>query len=168
LRVKWQHVSSKTFHASGKLTLGLTDATKTYISKLANYGPYRYLEISNFAFGSELVDLDRAVWEVRRYCTLNEELHRVKLRHGFTVPRIRIPDGCLEKIIDGPTAPAREVLVWQNGFFGNRARKGAWLKVWMKAHNAPLSLNPHILDEVLKYVYLPKDVVDAYRKLEKK
>ncbi len=42
------------------------------------------------------------------------------------------------------------------------------LNVWMQAHNAPLSLNPHILDEVLKYAYLPEDIVKAYRELAKK
>jgi len=29
--------------------------------------------------------------------------------------------------------------------------------------NSPLSLHPELLDEVLKYVYLPKDVIMAYR-----
>ena len=33
--------------------------------------------------------------------------------------------------------------------------------------NSPLSLHPEILEEVLKYVYLPKDVVDAYKNMVK-
>ena len=151
-------------NTSGMLTLELTDGTKKFIGKLNDYGPYRYLEVSNFAFGSELVDLDRAVWEVRRYCTLEEKPYRAKLRDGFVVPRVRLPGGYLEKIIDGAKTPAREALLWQNGFFGNRARKGGWLRRWIQAHNAPLSLNPQILDEVLKYVFLPDNLIKAYRK----
>jgi hypothetical protein len=155
-------------NSSGKITLELTDGTKKFIGKLNDYGPNRYLEVSNFAFGSELVDLDRAVWEVRRYCTLEKGTHQIKLRDGFSVPRVRIPGGYLEKTIDGAKTSAREALLWKNGFFGNRAKKKVSLRVWREAHNAPLSLNPHMLDEVLKYIYLPKDLSEAYRKLQKK
>ncbi len=153
---------------SGKLELDLTDGSKEFIRKLDEYGSYRYFEVSNFASGRELIHLDRAVWEVRRYCTFDEKLHRIKLQDGYAVPRVRIPGGYLEKIIDGPKTPARQALLWQNGFFGNRAKKRASINVWMQAHNAPLILNPHILDEVLKYVYLPEDIVKAYRELAKK
>lgn len=38
------------------------------------------------------------------------------------------------------------------------------LKNWFKAHNAPLYLNPQILDEVLKYVCIPKDMEAGYRR----
>ena len=155
-------------NASGKLTLSLTDGTKKFIGKLNDYGPYRYLDVSNFAFGSELIDLDRAVWEVRRYCTLDKKTHQAKLRDGFMVPRVRIPGGRLEKIMDSSKNPAREALLWQNGFFGKRAKRNASLRVWMQAQNAPLSLNPHILDEILKYVYLPKELATVYRNLGKK
>ena len=63
---------------------------------LDEYGPYRYLEVSNVAFGADLVTLDRAVWELRRYCTLDEELKAQKLRNGFAAPLTRIPGGVLE------------------------------------------------------------------------
>ena len=37
--------------------------------RLDQYGRYsRYFEISNLSAGAELVTLDRAVWEIRRYC----------------------------------------------------------------------------------------------------
>lgn len=47
---------------SGKVTLDLTDGTKKFIEMLNEYGQYRYLEVSNVAFGADLVTLDRAVW----------------------------------------------------------------------------------------------------------
>jgi hypothetical protein len=78
-------------------------------------------------------------------------------------PRRPIAGGYLEKIIDDAKNQAREPLLWKNGFFGKRARRTVRLKDWFQAHNSPLYLNPHILDDVLKYVYLPKDVETAYR-----
>jgi len=76
---------------------------------------------------------------------------------------VRLANGSLEKIIDDPKNPAREPLLWQNGFFGKRARKKVRLRKWFQAHNAPLYLNPQILDEVLKYVFLTKEIKTGYR-----
>ncbi len=66
--------------------------------------------------------------------------------------------------MDDPNSPAREPLLWQNGFFGKRARRTVRLRKWFQAHNAPLYLNPQILDEVLKYVFPPKELVEGYRR----
>lgn len=148
---------------SGHLALELTKGTKNFIEMLDQYGPFRYFEVSNFGFGADLVTLDRAVWELRRYCTIAKEFHQVKLRNGFSAPRVRISGGYLEKIIDDVKNQARGPLLWQNAFFGTRARKIVKLRKWFQANNAPLYLNPQILDEVLKYVYLPKQVKAAYR-----
>jgi hypothetical protein len=148
---------------SAKVLLDLTKRTKDFIEMLDDYGRYRYLELSNHAFGADLVTLDRTVWELRRHCTFAEEPKQQKLRNAFAAPVVRIPGGHLEKIIDDVNDQAREPLLWQNGFFGKRTRKGVRLKKWFKAHNAPLYLNPQILDEVLKYVYIPKDMEAGYR-----
>jgi hypothetical protein len=43
----------------------------------------------------------------------------------------------------------------------NRVR----LNTWFQAHNAPLYLNPQILDEVLKYVHVPNELADGYRRM---
>ncbi len=149
---------------SGKVTLDLTKGTREFIERLNQYGPCRYLEVSNAGFGAELVTLDRAVWELRRYCTLTKGVQQAKLRDGYPAPRVRIPGGSLEKIMDDAKNQARESLLWQNGFFGKRARRTVRLGKWFQAHNAPLYLNPHILDEVLKYVLLPKELVEGYRR----
>jgi HEPN domain-containing protein len=148
---------------SGKISLGLKQGTEKFIEILDDYGRFRYFEASNCAFGAQLLRLDRAVWELRRYCTLAQEPKKQKLRNGFAAPLVRIPGGELERIIDDSNDPAREPLLWQNAFFGKRTRKGIWLKNWLKAHNAPLYLNPQILDEVLKYVYIPRDMEAGYR-----
>jgi HEPN domain len=141
---------------SGKLTIDLTKGTQEFIDYLDQYGVFRYLEVSNHAFGHDLVRLDRAVWELRRFCTLAPEPRQSALRDGFPAPKVRIPGGHLEMIIDGPKHRAREPLLWQNGFFGKRVRRKVKIKGWLKASNSPLYLNPQILDEVLKYIYLPR------------
>jgi len=153
----------KRISTSRRLTLDLTKGTKDFIERLDECGRYRYFEFSNVGFGVDLVTLDRAVWEMRRYCTSAPEQRHKRLQDGFAAPRVRILGGHLEEIIDNVENRAREPLLWQNGFFGNRARRRVRLHEWFQAQNSPLSLNPHILDEVLKYVYLPKDVEEAYR-----
>jgi hypothetical protein len=123
---------------SDKLTLDLTRGTQGYIRFLDEYGPHRYLEVSNVAYGAQLVRLDRAVWELRRYCTLDEPPKQAKLRDGFVAPSVRIQGGALEKIIDDVNNPARKPLLRHNAFFGRRTRKRIGVTRWLKAHNAPL------------------------------
>lgn len=153
----------KRINDSGRLPLDLTERTRKFIQHIDECGQYRYFEISNVAFGVDLITLDRAVWEVRRYCTLDLGPRQATLRDGYAAPRVRIAGGNIENILDNTENQAREPLLWQNGFFGKRARKRVRLNRWFQAHNSPLYLNPHILDEVLKYVFLPKDVVSGYR-----
>jgi len=155
-------------NASGKLKMNLTGGTKEFIKHLDLYGRFRYQEISNHAFGLEIVTLDRAAWELRRYCTLSAQPLQAILRNGFPAPLVRIPGGYLERIIDEKDNPAREPLLWQNAFFGNRARRSVRPKGWFKAINSLLYLHPEILDEVRKYVFLPKEVVAGCRTHAKK
>ena len=147
---------------SGKVSMILTKGTREFIvDDLHEY--VRYLEVSHHAFGLDIIRLDRAVWEVRRFCTLDPRPHQAMLTSGSPAPQVRLQGGHLEKIIDSPKAPAREALLWQNAYFGKRVRRTVRLRDWMRASNAPLYNNPQILGEVLKLVYLPKDVVDAFR-----
>ena len=148
---------------SRKVDLDLTPATLDFIKHIDGFGSFRYLEISNVAFGSSLTALDRAVWELRRFCTKDDAPRKLKLRQGAVPPKFRIHGGLLEGILDGTDNPAREPLLWQNAFFGKRSRRRVRKNGWMKAENAPLYLNPQILDEIVKYVFLPKKLVEGYR-----
>lgn len=149
--------------SSAKLVLDLPAVVREFIEYINAYGPFRYLEASNVAFGRSLVVLDRTAWELRRYCTRSEGVRKLVIRSGETPPRARIPGGYLESILDDPKNPAREPLVWRNPFFGARGRRRVRVEKWFTATNAPLYLHPEILDEVLKYVHLPKYVTDGYR-----
>lgn len=148
---------------SGKVQLDLTKPTERFIEYLDKCGQYRYLEISNSAFGDDIVTLDRAVWELRRFCTLAPQPRQAQLRDGDPAPKVRLPGRYLEKIIDDPKHPAREALLWQNGFFGNRIRRKAKLVKWWKAMNSPLFLNPQFLDHVLTYVTMQEPLRKLYR-----
>jgi hypothetical protein len=79
-------------------------------------------------------------------------------------PRVRYRriSGVLEKIVSGKKSLQRDALLWQNPCFGRKARKTIRPLNYLQSANSPLSLHPEILDEVLKYVWLPKDAVIAY------
>lgn len=139
----------------------------------------RYLEASYAVHGPKLVELDRLVWELRRYCQvldfdiIRSDGERVSFCESMVKHveeaaeephhKFRIRGGYLEKVIDNRNHPAREDLIWKNLFFGLRHRKAVQMKVTLYAENAPLGLHPEILDDVLEYVYLPGPVVRAYR-----
>jgi hypothetical protein len=58
--------------------------------------------------------------------------------------------------------PAREPLLWHNGYFG-RGRGTIKVRRGFTSVNSPLFQNAELLDEILKYAYVPKDVAKAYR-----
>jgi hypothetical protein len=150
-------------NSSGKLVLNLTPATQEFIEYADAFGRFRYLEASNIAFGGNLVTLDRTVWELRRFCTRSEEPRKLVIRRGETPPKVHLSGGYLEKVIDDAADPAREPLLWRNAFFGVRRRHHVRVEQWFKAVNSPLYLHPEMVDEVLKYVHLPRSIVDGYR-----
>ncbi|HXC43520.1 MAG TPA: hypothetical protein VNY51_08370 [Candidatus Dormibacteraeota bacterium] len=167
-RIPGRHIRHKLGAAldairGSNLTFDLTLPTRQFIEHLDRFGPFRYLEISNVAYGLHLTNLDRCAWELRRYCTRSEVTKQLKLHQGVIPPKFRIEGGYLEAVIDNAKSPAREPLLWQNAFFGSRPRRYTKRDAWMKATNAPLYLNPQILDEILRYVHLPKHIIEGYR-----
>ena len=153
--------------------LGLSDTSKKLIEHLDNYGTSRYYELPFHIQGYERFDLDRAVWEIRRYCRVfdrNQSVREKQLKEIESNRRppnkVRLQGGFLEKVLTDMKGkhPARAALVYQNPYFGVRSRKR--VKVGgLHAGNSPLSLYPEMLDEVCKYALLPKRVVDPYREL---
>ena len=169
------------FDANKKFNLALTDGTRQFLIYLDTYGRHRYYETPYYAMGHELLSLDRAVWEVRRYARVMD--YQTKDSQGGNIARLpyevatneaagnhpphrfSIIGGRLEAIIADHDHPSREPLLWQNAFFGRRARKKVRILSGLEAGNSPLSLHPEILDEVKKYAFLPSDVVQAYQSM---
>lgn len=167
------------FEKNKKFEMRLTEATRKFLLYLDTYGRHRYYETPYYTKGHELISLDRAVWEVRRYARvmdysikgsdgkeinlLSHEIAANESAEKYSPHRFIIIGGRLESIIAKREHPSREPLLWQNAFFGRKPRKTVTLPGRSEAGNSPLSLHPEILDEILKYVWLPKDVIHAYR-----
>jgi len=160
-------------------SIRLSETSKKLIDHLDDYGRFRYLETSYFIHGPKLVELDKAVWELRRYCRvlnyslpipgkdpkpmLDLELERNETAEKRPPQEFHVVGGALEAILGKKTHPARAPLVWQNGFYGSSRRKRVTVPTHTYAENSPLFLYPELLDYVLEYIYIPKEVVAAYR-----
>jgi hypothetical protein len=168
-------------HAPFKMRM--SESSRKIIQHLDNYGRFRYFETSPYVRGGDLMALDLAVWEIRRYCarlnyTMGEkgaeksmlpfEIERIDRSEDEPPHRFQLFGGELEAILKKKDHPARTALVWKNFRFGGRSRKRLTISPMSQAKNSPLFLHPEMLDELRKYVYLPKEVVDAYAPLAKK
>jgi HEPN domain-containing protein len=162
----------------GKFELELSTETVKFIKKLEDYGAeYRYYEVSYDVVQFDIIRLDRAVWEIRRYCQpldhdivdtngkkvnlLTLELDRVHRAKKNNEKGTCVTGGILETIIEKKEHPAREALVWKNLFFGISRRKGVKMQSNWESGNSPFFLHPEIIDEVLKYVFIPKKIADG-------
>lgn len=168
----------------GKFELDLSAETIQFIKKLEDYGAeYRYYEVSYDTRPFDIIRLDRAIWELRRYCqpldydivdmggkTINllklelERIHRAKANNEKGTC---IMGGILEQIIEKKDHPAREALIWNNLFLGPSRRKGVKMHSRWESGNSPFFLHPEIIDEVLKYVFIPKSIADGVRQYAK-
>jgi HEPN domain-containing protein len=167
------------FENSGKFSLRLSPETRKFLIYLDTYGRFRYYETPYYTLGDELFQLDRAVWEVRRYARvldyslklqdgkevqrLTQELNANELAESQPPQEFRIIGGHLEHILAKRDHPSRAALIWHNLYFGTGHRKTIRHRHMSTSGNSPLSLHPEILDEVRKYVFLPNEVVAAYR-----
>jgi hypothetical protein len=161
------------------LQLRLSKMTEEFIEHIDTFGKFRYLETPYHTRGYALVELDRAVWEIRRYCqTLdfsriletteaekrrNLELAVIENARKLPPKKFSLFGGFLEKVIREKNHPARRSLIWKNFYFGLRERNRVSLAPVCTAVNSPLSLDPTLLDDMIKYVHLPDEVKRAYR-----
>lgn len=168
----------------GKFELDISATTVKFIKGLEDYGAEdRYYLVSYDIQPFDVARFDRAVWEIRRYCqpldyetvdvngkTVNflthelDRIHQAKEKHEKGTC---ITGGTLEKIIEKQDHPAREALIWNNLFFGPSRRKVVKMRADWEAGNSPFFLYPEIIDEVVKYVNVPKDIVAGVRQFAK-
>lgn len=163
----------------GKFKLRLSPDSHEFIQRLNMYGIHRYFETSYYSLGREILSLDRTVWELRRYCAvldyclekssgerkemLEIELRRIEQSENDSPQRFVLTGGFLEKVIKDRESQAREALLFKNLFFGTSRRNSVRMGRRFYSANAPLFLHPEILDEVLKYVFIPENIVKAYK-----
>lgn len=167
-------------HQHGKFKLELSAETVNFIKNLEDDGADdRYYLVSYDIEPFDIARLDRAVWELRRYCQpldfdtvdvdgakvnqLARELDRVHRAKEMREKGTCILRGVLEDIIEKSDHPAREALIWNNLFFGPSRRKAVKMRPDWEAGNSPFFLYPEIIDEVTKYVNIPKDIAEGVR-----
>jgi HEPN domain-containing protein len=153
-------------------TLRLSTAVREFITVIDSWGVDRYFTFPYGTEGLELIQLDHAVWVIRRYCIPygprlspgGTPLELLDIRHiedAVNYPPQQyhsISTGFLDNVLSNRRNVARPALVWNNLYFGANARKTLKnLKRTFSSTNSPLALYPEIIDEVRKYVYLPSE-----------
>lgn len=163
----------------GKFKINLTNETLKYIKNLEDSGADdRYYLLSYDIEPLDIAQFDRAVWEIRMYCRpldydvegenmLAHELEVIRKAKEIYKKGSGIKQGVLEKILEKKDHPAREPLIWNNLFFGPSRRKSVKMRLDWEAGNSAFFLHPEIIDEVVKYVKVPKELAEGVRQLAK-
>ena len=149
---------------------------EVFVDYLNRFGKNRYFDRSTYTIGNELVELDRAVWHIRRYC---QYLHwRVRERSGISRDMIAarvnklnaastvqnpwkfIIQGYLEDILSRSQGdPARKALIWQNLFYGARRKGQISYSPMTGSANPPnvrnWSQNASLRSQLRDYIKLP-------------
>lgn len=155
------------------------DDVRQFTGRLNEQGTNRYFEYPAAALGEELLQLDRAVWYIRRYCywmrgttgpatapveRLPLELARVHAFQEKDVYNFRISGGYLEKILGAPKARLREHLVWKNCYYGSYTKhriKSFTMQAW--SANPTHFMRPEIFDDLARLVRFSKPVEDYFK-----
>jgi hypothetical protein len=163
-----------------KFEVKLSEAVIEFINRLETGAEFRYFEVSYWNEPYDVVRLDCAVSELRRYCQvldfeirsesgitnpLQPMLQRIEFASKSAIKDSCISNGLLESILKDKKHPSRKALVWQNLYFSNSSRSKVKLDSFWEAGNAPLFIHPDLIDQVVKYVRFPQKVEKSYRQL---
>lgn len=177
LRIKHEVTAAlKIIEDAGRMQINLSDQSRTFIERLESGARFRYFELSWSNQEHDIVRLDCAVLELRRYCQvidyeiaidgetrnlLSMELRRIEAADPSSKRAVRLFNGWLESVVDRHDHPARPALIWGNLYFSSSSRNRVKLPIFVGGQNAPLDLHPEILEDVKKYVHIPKAVSSA-------
>ncbi len=117
-----------------QLSFNLPSDCVSYLERLNIQGANRYIDHPLSFQGDELLELDRCVWHIRRYCQdfwllpgdekrapqkSQDLLNRIpKIATSKSIKSFHIPYGYLESILNGNDKSLRNILVWKNFYFG--------------------------------------------------
>ena len=119
-----------------------------FVRRLGEQGVNRYFEKPLNTEGLGLLELDEAVYHLRKYC------RAVRPGEGSLQPPI---DGRLEEILSKPSR-ARDDLVWKNLFFGRRKKKSIRFGRRTKWANPSTFVSPEIFPELDRIIHFSKPV----------
>lgn len=110
-----------------------------FIKDLDLYGNNRYFEFPHSLQEDDLLQLDRTVWYIRRYCRyirgtveihgkaierLPVELREIQDKKFMQKPNLyKIFNGYLENVLKNKKSEQRAQLVWKNFYFGTYSKK---------------------------------------------
>lgn len=153
-------------NTSNSLKINLSQKTSNFLSYLdASSASDRYAEFSWVLTDFSVIDLDRAVWEIRRFC--NSELYEYHNDEATFIfnsselflsltQRSRentiIKNGYLENIIYGKNCFARAGLTWSNFYYSLRRRKSVKFSPIIQIKNSIPDLYPSLNSELSKYL----------------
>lgn len=136
-----------------------------FVEYLDIHNPIRYLEGGYYARGKMLLDLDEAIWDIRRFC-MSPEFNSQAGRSEPVLPspsnKFDLFGGELERIAASKDHPARLALVWKNVRSGSGARKNVKLADWHTGVNAP-SLDSKMYTLLEPLVFFPKSVHNHFK-----
>lgn len=114
--------------------------TETFVKYIDNYGVNRYFEYPYYLIGYECLQLDKAVWHIRRYCyqmrysvkkpdgrvidMFPYEINKTNNQYYDCKPnKYFLFDGYLEKILSDKRSALRKQLIWKNFYYGSYKKK---------------------------------------------
>lgn len=117
--------------------ISISNGTANFIEYLSKFGHNRYGELSYYVLGDAIHNLDRATWEIRRYCqsislcsiSTHRQNRKADIR-WYRLEHIRLSSesppenyhlfgGELEKIRDNKKHHLRKTLLWKNFHYWN-------------------------------------------------
>jgi hypothetical protein len=124
---------------------------ETFIGNLGQQGIDRYFERPINTDGLGLLELDEAVWQVRKYCRAVTDKSAI--------------DGALEEVLGNPS-PARDNLIWKNLYFGRYTR--IKFRRRFKIANPSNFIFPEIFEELDKIIHFSKPVREYFFRLKER
>jgi HEPN domain-containing protein len=161
----------------------LTLQQREVFEVIAEWNSDRYFLNHVSVKGHELNYLDQMVWRIRQFCQPLDVIHyadepaRAVLEHNVNVIRKReltapregdLAGGRLENMLKDKSDPARAALVWKNLMFSTSTRKKVRRRNHLVMNNAPLWLEPDLIDDFAKLLQVPKSLQEDYRQLAKR
>jgi len=151
-----------------------------FVNYINTYGPNRYLEFPSHLSMDALIELDKTVWHIRRYCyflratlksydgtlvfLLPYELQKIHHEYYLENPhKYKISGGFLEKATSNKKI-CHKALVWNNFYFGKKKR--IYIKNFnsrTSSVNPTLTLHPESFEELDGLVYFSSETRKIFK-----
>ena len=160
-----------------KLEMNVSARTSEFVEYVSEQGPNRYFVHPRYTRKNELLELDRAVWDIRRYCQdfffpEGHEGRKKRLEAYFDFVRSERCEkkpsdfrlyqaGFIEEVLKGEKhKKLYEPLTWKNLLFGRNQKYRVRIKQgrsWSRPNNF---IYPNLKEWLKTNVYIPKSIME--------